>query len=123
MRLKVTKKEIEKLFPINSIVKLIDSSDMHKMIIGQTAKVVNYVGIGEFYNYIIVEWLDPKFCNYTTGGWLPDRFELVGKDQSDATTNISFCPRCNGELIKKESEEPFTGRKYMIDKCKDCGWC
>jgi hypothetical protein len=120
----VTKKEIEKLFPINSIVKLIDASGMHMMTIGKTAKVVNYVGIGEFCNYIIVEWLDPKLCNYSIGGWLPERFELVGEDQqSNATINISFCPRCNGELIKKESEEPFTGRKFIIDKCKDCGWC
>jgi hypothetical protein len=33
------------------------------------------------------------------------------------------CPRCNGKLIKKIAQEPFTGKDYTIDKCQDCGWC
>ena len=54
----------------------------------------------------------------------------IGSIKQDTTdhiyssgSSIPQCPRCNGKLIKKEAEEPFTGKKYMIDKCKDCGWC
>jgi hypothetical protein len=42
---------------------------------------------------------------------------------SMVSKTILSCPRCNGELIKKIAQEPFTGKDYTIDKCKDCGWC
>ena len=54
-----------------------------------------------------------------TNRW-PCRCVLV---EEEKIITISSCPRCSGELIKKEAEEPFTGKKYMIDKCQDCGWC
>jgi hypothetical protein len=50
------------------------------------------------------------------------RCVLVEEIHTSIKTILS-CPRCNGELVNKEAEEPFTGKKYMIDKCKDCGWC
>ena len=48
---------------------------------------------------------------------------LFFEKSSVSVATISSCPRCNGKLIKKEAEEPFTGKKYMIDKCQSCGWC
>jgi hypothetical protein len=56
-------------------------------------------------------------------------FELAERIKNNSTAPTStkilatICPRCNGKLIKKEAEEPFTGKKYSIDKCKNCGWC
>ena len=121
----MTKEEIKKLFPINSIVEVIDADGLFPIQEGQTAKIIEYMMCGDDYRYVIVEWLEPKVPDYIlTGGWLPNRFKLINVNQQLSAAIIVFkCPRCNGKLIKKEAEEPFTGKKYTIDKCKDCGWC
>ena len=67
------------------------------------------------------------------GGWARGWYitecclELVSSSNKvstfSKTSTDPMCPRCNGKLIKKEAEEPFTGKKYMIEKCQSCGWC
>ena len=81
----------------------------------------------------IVEGFDGKYLHdkKVSGKHMrwPCRCVLVEEQSASATSSNSMmpsnngCPRCNGKLIKKEAEEPFTGKKYMIDKCQDCGWC
>jgi hypothetical protein len=47
------------------------------------------------------------------------RFKMLA---DDSPTAHNPCPRCKGELIKKESESIF-GEKYSVKKCNNCGYC
>jgi len=53
--------------------------------------------------------------------WLfrADEIELVDSDQRSSVHVIfSVCPRCNGEMVDKQ-----TADYGVIKKCRDCGYC
>jgi hypothetical protein len=83
--------------------------------IGTIAVVMNDCGdskIGKYTGYFLEGHLGVYiFCE--------DSLELA--DRRCAPMNK--CPRCNGELYTKDSQDPFTGEKLTIQKCKNCGWC
>ena len=62
--------------------------------------------------------------NYKEYPVLKERIKDLGLSSSvPSPISTNSCPRCNGKLIKKIAQEPFTGKDYTIDKCQNCGWC
>jgi hypothetical protein len=111
--------EIVKKFHVGDRVRLINGKGMTALIVA-TATVVGYesaFNCGPY--YLSIKWdrnnLDVR--DQSDGGYYADDFELVDS-QSKVTVHVTNCPRCGGELFKKQTE--YCG---LINKCKKCGWC
>jgi hypothetical protein len=119
-------------FKIGDKIKIIGKIDPQKIWCGD--KYDSFIG-KEF--FIIDVWYSfSMYQCYKLSGqkggtgvdyWFPEAsFELVNAASQSAafqSTTQTSCPRCNGKLIKKTVQEPFTGKDYTIDKCQSCGWC
>jgi len=121
----MTYDEVVKAFPIGCEVVLMVNRMAAK--IGATGKVYKHSTnpYGEIYIHVKWDRTNPLCDGQADGGYYPKGFELVSncKPVIISHQQSNSCPRCNGKLVKKEAEEPFTGKKYSIDKCQDCGWC
>jgi hypothetical protein len=94
---------------------------LYGIAIGSTGIVKDYSSDG--YWVRIIWCKDELYTGQQDDGFREEHFELVERHDIISTKQSNSCPRCNGELIKKIAQEPFTGKEYTIDKCKDCGWC
>ena len=119
------KEELEKLFPIDSLVELIDGDGILPLKVGMIAKITGYRGCGNTYDFLMVNWVDSPHAGTSSGGWYPTRFKLVDNNQQSSATAIAIskCPRCNGVLKDMDGQDPFSGKVYKFQKCQDCGWC
>jgi hypothetical protein len=111
--------EIVKKFHVGDRVRLINGNGMVALV-GATATIVGYEATyeGDLY-YVSVKWDRNTLAarHQCDGGYYADDFELVDA-QSKVTVHVTNCPRCGGELFKKQTE--YCG---IINKCKKCGWC
>jgi hypothetical protein len=117
----MTKEEVENKFPVGTRVKLIEPwTDLQhlKGEMGTVAEINNY----PHGTFLIIDWDRSKINLLIEDECFPWRFEVV-EAKVTGTSGSSVCPRCNSALVKKEVVAPFTGEKYMINKCKKCGWC
>lgn len=72
--------------------------------LGFTHITVNFYGKGR---WILLDW----------------RLRLVKDICEEKNSKIPSCPRCSGSLVSKETHDPFTNERFMVDKCNSCGWC
>ena len=106
------------------------NSSMDKLI-GEVVEVYNYFPEKNTYFVLHNSGLHQYPGSGTTElGWFitEESLQLYSSSSAVSSTISNIvsgpqCPRCNGKLIKKIAQEPFTGKDYTIDKCKDCGWC
>ena len=124
MTINMTKEEVEKKFPVGTRVKVIDPWNGHEYLKGEMG-TVSKIYTFDHGTFLGVDWDKASIKPMVGDASFPWRFEPIGTTTTKVmgTAGSSVCPRCNGALIKKEAEEPFTGKKYMIDKCSSCGWC
>ena len=65
--------------------------------------------------------------NYTKDNWMTEpitaKVLALGRDKTISGSQLSSCPRCNGKLEEKETENLFATEKFTIKKCASCGWC
>jgi hypothetical protein len=124
MTTNMTKEEVEKKFPVGTRVKVISPWD-HKQHLQGEIGTISEIRTFNHGSFLCVDWDKVGIEAEVGDEHFPWRFEPIGATTTKVmgTAGSSVCPRCNGALFKKEAEEPFTGKKYMIDKCSSCGWC
>ena len=113
--LKMSFKQLEKKFPLESKVILINDEGFLRLTNGAKGIVVGYKNISEG------EVLEIEWETGLNGIYFPWRVEIISSGNSSST---SSCPRCGGELEKKNVQiSLFSEATETISKCKKCGWC
>jgi hypothetical protein len=117
----MTKEEVENKFSVGTKVKIINTWAHLPQLEGEIGTILEIVTYPHG-TFLIIDWDKKRFNHSTEFYCFPWRFEVV-EAKVTGTSGSSVCPRCNSALVKKEVVAPFTGEKYMINKCKKCGWC